>query len=507
MQRRPLLLLLAFFGLSTVALSTVAFAAVNWNALLDQDGASAVRFGVALGGEQPFGRNIDEAFAPASTSKIFTAGAILSLLGKDYRYPTVLRWREEEPGVAKSLTLTGSGDPSWGMPQFGENLRTRVDSIAAALKAAGVRTVQGEPKVDSADPRWRTLRIPAGWKIDDTLGCGGALAFGFNLKMNCATYRVRSATQGAWIEEGLVFPVKLAVSSGGSTSLSVRLETEPARFVISGTLKKGETPSFTLPIFEPESWVRNLFRRALLDQGIRVVVATASEETPTMDELVAARRWDPRSRKELVFHSPPLSELLKPFLKNSVNFLGDAFLKSLAQGQDWASSDDLLTPGLGALRDYLWQLGLPRDFTLHDGSGLSRTSRTSPRMLLEFLERVRREPYFPTLLQALAVAGVDGTLRNRMKSTAAAGRLRGKTGTLNGVYNLAGYVPSGGDHVPFVLFSRTTSDKSSITRRAEDRVGARLAAIHASLMVDAADMLELDEPYPYYPEQAGMDDQ
>jgi D-alanyl-D-alanine carboxypeptidase/D-alanyl-D-alanine-endopeptidase (penicillin-binding protein 4) len=483
-------------GLAWIASPLPAHGAVGWDSLLDQSNGSQVRFGVLLGGKEPFSRNADEAFAPASTSKLFTAGAALARLGADFRFATTLRWTQKGTR-ASGLQLIGSGDPTWGMPQFGENSRTRLDHIAKTLKAAGVTEVE-EPEVSANDPRWNEVTIPAGWKAHDILSCGGSLGQAFNLSLNCATYKVTSASEGAWLSAGLRFPVEHRVKEGERTALAFTLVRSPKmKFVLNGTFKTGDAArNFVLPVFETLSWAKALFRQALVDQGIKIVPAGAFGGD------------DPRGEpKSLSFVSPPLAEILKPFLKNSVNFLGDAILRALAVSHQSppAAGPGLLEPSLDLLRDYLLALGLPRDFLIHDGSGLSRTSRCSPRLMLEFLERVQREPYFPVLRDALAVAGVDGTLRNRMKGTAAQGKLRAKTGTLEGVYNLAGYVPAGREHVPFVILTRTTSALQGAARNAEDRVGAALTALHQSAFV--SDELPATVPYPYVPEQAGMDDQ
>lgn len=471
-----------------------AHAAVNWAELLDQSGGNSVRFGAGLDGKEPFRRNFEESFAPASTVKLFTAGAVLAALGPQYRYPTTLSWEEPETGVATDLTLTGTGDPSWGMPQFGENHSTRVNLIAEGLKNAGVHTVRGELEALSADPRWDSVSVPAGWKEDDSFSCGGALALGFNVNLNCVTYSVTAPARGAWALPGITAQVSLNIKPGNATSLTIKLVKGVNRpgFLISGTLKNGDTRSWTLPVFETRGWVKALMKQALLDKGIRLL----PEKTQ--------RKKSMGGERSLVFYSPPLSELLKPFLKNSVNFLGDALIKTLAADPGASAGGDLLLPGLEAMKSYLLRIGMPRDFLLHDGSGLSRISRCSPQMLLEFLGYQRRESFFPVFLEALAVAAVDGTLRNRMGGTAAASRLRGKTGTLDGVYNLAGYVPDGKESVPFVMLTRTTADKAAIARNAEDRVGARLAALHKSRGEEDTAQIQ---PYPYVPEQAGMDDQ
>jgi D-alanyl-D-alanine carboxypeptidase len=116
---------------------------------------------------------------------------------------------------------------------------------------------------------------------------------------------------------------------------------------------------------------------------------------------------------------------------------------------------------------------------------------------------------FSALWSALAIAGVDGTLRNRMKGTAAEGQLRGKTGTLRGVYNLAGYLPTDTGYVPFVVLTKTTPDFKFEARAAADRVGAQLAKIHVSnkSMPYRLGLTPTEPPFPYVPEHAGQDDQ
>lgn len=470
-------------------LSSTAHSATNWANILDQNGGSSVRFGAAWDGNEPFRRNEDEAFAPASLSKLFTAGALLNKVGAEYRYATTLTWQEAGPGIASQLTLTGSGDPSWGLPQIGETMRTRVDFIAQKLKSTGVHTVQGEPLIRASDARWDSLSFPSGWKEEDAFSCGGALGLSFNINLNCAVYRVSAPNRGSWTTPGISAPVDLQIKTGDGTNLKLKLVKSRGglRIVIYGTLEEGDFSTFTLPVYDTRSWAKALFRQALLDQGIRILPAKSGRKGET---------------KAQVFYSLPLKELLKPFLKNSVNFMGDTFLKTLAANPHAPENGDLLAASLTALRDYLYQIGMPREFSLHDGSGLSRTSRCTPKLLLEFLTHQTRETYFPALREALAVAGVDGTLRNRMAGTAAAGTLRGKTGTLDGVYNLAGYIPRGAESVPFVIVTRATATQAQTARDAEDRAGAALASAHDARSPDPS-----PEPYPYVPEQAGMDNQ
>lgn len=472
-------------------------AGLSWESILSPV-ASRVHFGVTLEGLAPFRSHDGESFAPASTAKLFTAGAALATLGADYRYPTLIRWHEAAPGVASGLEIVGSGDPSFGLGEFHEGLRDRFDAAAAQLRAAGITRVLGEPRASAADPRWNTVEIPEGWKDSDWQSCEGTLAQAFNFNLNCAALVVSSATHAAWRAEGLDYPVNLSLRAGGSTSLGVSLAHGPGgalTYNISGTFAAGDgARTLILPVYDTRAWARNLFRNAVAARGITFAPADGD---PAQGEA-----------KQLVLYSRPLSELIKPFLKNSVNFLGDAFLKAVGSTSP-GTDGSLLAPGLAKLYAFLRaEAGDVRDLTLHDGSGLSRTSRVTPEFMLRYLSRVRNEPYFGALYAALPIAGVDGTLRNRMKGTAAAGVLHAKTGTLSGVYNLAGFVPSANDYVPFVILTNTTAENNGAARSTEDRIGARLAEInHATgsgnALVDAA----MYVPFPYIAEHAGQDDQ
>lgn len=471
-------------------LPAFALAAVNWDALLDQNGGSRVNFGATVDGSEPFARNEAAEYAPASTAKIFTAAAALAYMGPDYRYGTLVEWQPLENGVAANLNLSGSGDPSWGMIEFGENLKTRVTKIAQDLKRHGVNTIRGEITVISRDPRWDYISIPEGWKPTDPEGCGGTLAQAFNMDINCSVLKITSASTYTWAT-GADTPVVFDIREGSSTRVRVKLERlgdGRLGYRASGTWKRGSpAKAFTLPVWGTHGWIRSLLTQACKEQGIRFETEGRVPVSP--------------ARFSFLSLSPPLSDLIKPFLKNSINFMGDAFLKSVALKASRPEAD-LLAGGNAAIRDYLLSLGVPDEFRLHDGSGLSRTARVTPRMMRAFLQKVRHEPYFPALWNGLAIAASDGTLKNRMKGTAAAGRLRGKTGTLDGVYNLAGFVPGKDGYEPFLVLTKTTTAQSGTARAAADRVGAKLAAITPK----PRDMELVVEPFPIFvPEHAGFD--
>jgi serine-type D-Ala-D-Ala carboxypeptidase/endopeptidase (penicillin-binding protein 4) len=449
--------------LALALLPLTSLAAVDWNALLNSGDSARVTFGTILGGNAAFARNPDQPFTPASNAKLFTAGLALATLGPDFQFTTRLEWQESAPGKGSELTLIGGGDPSWGMKEFGETFETHFDLLAKALFDHGLRELEGPITLASADPRWNELDFPEGWQPEDISSCDGALAQAFNLNVNCANFILESPGRGHWQEPGMDFPVEIRLSAGSETKVEANYDHSRRVFVLSGSWKQGSAPhDFMLPVHNTHAWIRNLFEAALARQGIKL-------------QGPSSRNSAPGSRQSLELKSPPLSELLKPFLKNSVNFLGDSLLKAV--GARTGGSTPLREAGLMDLRTYISSQKVAGSVELFDGSGLSRSSKVSPRALFAYLEALMHSRDFSAIWEALPIAGVDGTLEKRMKGTPAMGVLRAKTGTLDGVYNLSGYVPVSGGFVPFVLLSSTTPDLENAARSAEDRVGAQLTAI------------------------------
>lgn len=484
---------LMYWFFSGQAIAATDPASISWDKILDGGGGSRIVFGAKILGPDPYSRNADQSFKPASTAKLVTAGNILEHFGPDYAIPTTLQWRRVDPAdptTITELTLIGSGDPTWGMDEFGEDQNTRVNALARELKVRGVLRVAGEIVAKPDDSRWNQLETPKGWSPGERLSCDGSLAQAFNMQRNCSVFVVTASNRGYWRDSGITTPVQLKIQPGKTTQLEVS-EWEDG-YQIRGTFHvlKNRSRSavyLTLPVRKVDQWVKNLFVAALIRAGITLIpAATPMGEPAPMVET-----------ESITIYSPPLHEILKPFLKNSINVIGEALFKILGRG--FGPSDaKLLEASEWVVADYLMRIAQersrehgsvvdPRSFSelnvLWDGSGLSYDDKLTPTFLTFLLEDLRDRPDFGVIFNALPIAGVDGTLRNRMGGTPAQGVLRAKTGTLNGAYNLAGYVPrldaAGNpvEFIPFVLLTDTNTQHENVAHAAEDRVGAELARI------------------------------
>jgi D-alanyl-D-alanine carboxypeptidase/D-alanyl-D-alanine-endopeptidase (penicillin-binding protein 4) len=169
--------------------------------------------------------------------------------------------------------------------------------------------------------------------------------------------------------------------------------------------------------------------------------------------------------------SPPMAGLALATNAPSDNFAAEMLLKGLGARFGGLGS----TPaGAGVVREELARIGVhPR---IADGSGLSRANRTTPRQVVRLLERMHRQEVAAAFEGSLAVAGRTGTIRRRMRGTAAQDRCRAKTGTLPDVSALAGLcTTTGGRTVAFAFLMNRTWPFSA--RRAQDRMTAAIARL------------------------------
>ena len=180
----------------------------------------------------------------------------------------------------------------------------------------------------------------------------------------------------------------------------------------------------------------------------------------------------PQDAKTIAFvPSMPVGELARFINVPSNNFAAEMLFKALgARYRDGGT----LVAGADVVRDTLDDFGVRPRIVV--GSGLSRANRATPRQVVRLLERMRNQDIASSFRASLAITGVTGTVRTRMRRTAAAGRCRVKTGTLRGVSALAGYCrAAGGREVGFALMF----NRASITRAKarEDRITAAIARL------------------------------
>lgn len=171
--------------------------------------------------------------------------------------------------------------------------------------------------------------------------------------------------------------------------------------------------------------------------------------------------------------SPPLSALLVPMLRDSDNFVAEQVMKAIGAQ---VAGVGATAPGAEAARQHLFEAGVDVDGVQPvDGSGLSRANRVTASAITELLASLQAAPGGRAVLDALPIAGRTGTLRHRLRGTVAAGRLRAKTGTLNGVSALSGIVTAyGGRRLAFSVIHNGPASASA-AHDAQDAIAVAVA--------------------------------
>jgi D-alanyl-D-alanine carboxypeptidase len=135
--------------------------------------------------------------------------------------------------------------------------------------------------------------------------------------------------------------------------------------------------------------------------------------------------------------------------------------------------------GVRAILDFWQTKGVDTTgMYFYDGNGLSRNNAISPKQLVDALYAMRTSPYYNVFFESLPIAGLTGTLHRAMKNSAAVGRVRAKTGTINNVKSFAGYVTTiNGRKLVFSLIVNDYEGKVRVIKKKLESVMIRMAEV------------------------------
>ena len=423
-------------------------------------------------GDTLFAREADRLYTPASNRKLFTAASALHWLGPGHRFRTALvaTGPVEADTLRGDLVLIGRGDP--------DLLPDHLAALADTLAASGARVVAGDVRADDAwfdDVEWG-----AGWMWDDGPYWEWPYVTALTVADNVVTVTVGPGPRvGDPVACALAPPTGYVIvnvsavttAAGSAPELVVDRRWDPKENVIdvTGTLPLDAEPIVARRTVEdPTLYAATLLVELLAARGVEVLGAARHGDLAAADAVVDT---------VAVHVSDPLSESVRNFLKVSDNLTGELLVKAV--GASVAGPPGTYEKGLAAERAFLAQeVGIDTTAQmLADGSGVSRYNLVTARQIVALLRYMTtRDDLFPFYRAALPVAGVDGTLEGRMRGTAAEGRAGAKTGTLNGVTALSGYVPSAdGERLAFSLMMEFYTGSSAPRRAVQDSIVAALA--------------------------------
>ncbi|QDE81035.1 D-alanyl-D-alanine carboxypeptidase/D-alanyl-D-alanine-endopeptidase [Myxococcus xanthus] len=438
----------------------------------------ASRMGVLMqsldDGTVVFSHNADELLNPASNVKLVTSAAALASLGPEFRYDTEFLVEPElgADGKVKTLYVRGKGDPSM--------TTERLWGIVAELWHAGVRDV-GEIVVD--DSWFDAERTPPGYDQEDTdrayMAPTGAVSLNWNA---VAIYLRPGSAPGA---KGVVemeppsdyFVVENQLTTGPRRARRVSVTSDPSglqqKIVVRGQLpgERGGAVSVWKKIDNPPMYFGQSLKQMLVTRGVKMKGKVKLGKTST------------KARMLYVSQSDTFDVLLKRLNKLSSNFVAEQLLKTM--GAELRGSPGSFTKGVDVVEQFLERdVGIPRGtYVMKNGSGLNDANRFSATQLNQLLRHmVQRFPFSPEYLSSVPIAGKDGTLKYRFEGSDAVGRLRAKTGTLESVSALSGYVTSaGGERFTFSIMANDFAGRAGPIVAGLDALGAAVAATGSSL--------------------------
>jgi D-alanyl-D-alanine carboxypeptidase/D-alanyl-D-alanine-endopeptidase (penicillin-binding protein 4) len=405
----------------TLAAGRLAPSAASF-AVLDMDSGRVV---ASLNAETPR--------SPASTMKLVTTFASLDLLGPAYTWHTEALLRGSlDGGVLKGdLILKGGGDPYMTLERWW--------SFVHALRAKSLKTIEGDVVIDNTafalppeDPGAFDGRPHRSYNVEPDALMVNFQSVDFHVAPNAATRSIDIVATPDPIN--LAIDNRIGFAAGRCSGEAARVDFDVSsaewdRAEFSGALS-GECleRSITRVMLKAPSYAFGTFVELWRESGGEVGGKMRIEATP------------PDAQPLLSFDSLTLGEVIRLTNKFSNNLMARHLFLTL--GEDRFGAPATPEKGARAIADWSRERGLPlADVVLDNGSGLSRNERISALEMATMLRTAYRSRWAPEFVASLPLAGIDGTLRSRMQNTAA-GSVRLKTGHLDGVTAVAGYVTS-----------------------------------------------------------------
>jgi D-alanyl-D-alanine carboxypeptidase/D-alanyl-D-alanine-endopeptidase (penicillin-binding protein 4) len=389
-------------------------------------------------------------------------------MGVDYRFETKFFYDGviQDGCLEGDLYLKGGGDPELSAHDL--------DELAFQLQLLGVKKMTGKLYVDISD--FDAVAEGPGWMWDDRLEPWSAPIDALSMNHNCMQFWIKPSLEIN--KPPLVYMVpkithaevrNFALTSGEVDDLYV----EPLK---TGTLNvievKGHLPQDSAPRFfqvavnKPHLLTAETMRTILLRKGIEVSEKILVGTTPQNAVCIATH------------YSTPLAVIVQSMLKHSDNLIADTVFKKI--GQIRFNQTGSWRNGSKAVKEFLdTEVRLEMEnMVILDGSGLSRYNLVSPRHLVKLLCWVNLQfPYASEFFAALAMPGKEGTLKKRMVTENLHTKVRAKTGSMQGVSSMSGYVKTKhGEWLAFaIMINGFTKPAKEYKTKIEDQICALLA--------------------------------
>jgi D-alanyl-D-alanine carboxypeptidase/D-alanyl-D-alanine-endopeptidase (penicillin-binding protein 4) len=427
---------------------------------------AAIRIASLTTGEILYDLNPGLTFTPASNQKLFTSAAALGILGPAYAFTTRAYIDTTFP---PTIYLRGSGDPLLAT--------AGLDSIASALVTV---LPPGRSWMIAGDNSFfDDLARGPGWTWDDEPDPTGMFLSPLSLNGNAIEVRVRPGMRNGDTVKVTTDPdtryvtiensaVTATDSAHSSLEISRKWRERTNTLTVAGYLRPADTlRSEWLSILGPEWYTLTVLRERLESRGVKCAGLMLDTIPPAIRESASLTHR--------------LDSVLAYMDRVSDNLSAENIIKAMSAER--FGPPGTTERGTELVTAYIAGLGIDSTrFVIADGSGLSRYNLTSAGAIVTLLaDMARREEVFPMWYQLFPVAGVSGTLSRRMRGTAAEGNVRAKTGTLQGLSSLSGYVTDAdGEQLVFSILMAHYPGAARGYRQVQDRIAEFLANLRRS---------------------------
>jgi D-alanyl-D-alanine carboxypeptidase/D-alanyl-D-alanine-endopeptidase (penicillin-binding protein 4) len=397
--------------------------------------------------------NEDKSMNPASVMKMVTTNAALDLLTPAYRWKTALY----HDGYIKNWELNGNlmikgyGDPSFKAQDFWR--------LLMSLRQAGVKKINGDLIIDKTyfaddvdngisfdDEKWRAYNAkPSAFSVN-----GRSTSFRFS-----ANDDVLNVNQEFELPEVTIVNNMKTVKGDcgnwrGRMNYDVQTNTNKAVITFNGVYAPDCGERFLeLSLFDDAQYAFFTFKKIWRDLGGEFAGTLKRQPIPST------------THKLLEQTSEPLGSVVRDINKWSNNLMARQLLLTIAAEK--VSTPATVAKGVVAIKSWLSASGVNvNGFVLENGSGLSRVERISAEQLGKMLVRAYLSPVMPEFISSMPILSMDGTVKQRLQDSASNGRAHLKTGSINGVSSIAGYVldANGHRHVMVMLVNHANAGAS-----------------------------------------------
>lgn len=399
--------------------------------------------------------NGKDVMIPASISKVATASAVLAHFPPGHKFKTqLLADAKVEEGVLKGpLYLKGGGDPSF----VSENLWFLVN----AFLRNKITKIEGDIVVD--DSLFDNVRYDLSRQKERVDRAYDAPVGAMSFNWNSVNIFVRPTKKGNAAEVFIdpeneyIRRNNNAKTVGGNDNKLMVDRQDSSKIdgdviTVSGTIGEGLKEAIVFKnITQPDIWAGYNLKSFLAQRGVQLTGKIKNGITPEKAELLAESE------------SKPIEEMVADMNKFSNNYVAEMLTKNL--GAVKKAKGATLAEGVAILNEHMQSLGVPAEqYKLNSPSGLSRENKMSAFAMWKVLQHLRNDfKVQPEFLTSLPIAGVDGTLKKRMKGTPGERWVRAKTGFLTGVVSLAGYAGlEDGRVITFTFIYNGSTDETKI---------------------------------------------